>query len=137
VTRELAPAVDVVHETIDGETIVIDLATGTYYSLEGSGAELWAAAAAGHPPATSVPALAARHADPAGATAELEQFVDRLVEEGLLVESPGSSADLPLAVDREAPYVPPALSVYTDMQAFLLADPLHDVEEAGWPHVKA
>ena len=35
------------HETIDGETIVIDLATGTYYSLRGSGPTIWNAVAAG------------------------------------------------------------------------------------------
>lgn len=37
----------VVHETIDGEAILIHLVTGTYYSLDGVGAELWGALAAG------------------------------------------------------------------------------------------
>ena len=37
----------IMHETIDGETIVIDLSTGTYYSLRGSGSAIWNAAAAG------------------------------------------------------------------------------------------
>ena len=32
----------VVHETIDGETIIIHLGTGTYYSLDGVGADIWA-----------------------------------------------------------------------------------------------
>ena len=31
----------VLHESIDGEVIAIDLATGNYYSLRGSGADIW------------------------------------------------------------------------------------------------
>ena len=37
----------VVHETIDGETILIHLGTGAYYSLEGVGAHVWGLAVAG------------------------------------------------------------------------------------------
>ena len=29
------------HETIEGEVIVIDLTTGSYYSLRDAGAEIW------------------------------------------------------------------------------------------------
>ena len=31
----------VVHETIDGETILIDLQSGNYYSLGGCGSSVW------------------------------------------------------------------------------------------------
>jgi hypothetical protein len=38
----------------------------------------------------------------------------------------------------ESAFVAPTLNTYTDLQDFLLADPLHDVDEqAGWPHVNA
>ena len=37
----------IVHETIDGETVVINLDSGSYYSLEGSGADLWSRLLAG------------------------------------------------------------------------------------------
>ena len=29
------------HETMDGETILIHLETGAYYSLDGAGADTW------------------------------------------------------------------------------------------------
>ena len=29
----------------------------------------------------------------------------------------------------------PALERFTDMEDLLLLDPVHDVEEMGWPHV--
>jgi hypothetical protein len=32
---------NVMSETIDGEVIIINLATGTYYSLKDVGAEIW------------------------------------------------------------------------------------------------
>jgi hypothetical protein len=36
------------------------------------------------------------------------------------------------------PFVAPVLRKYTDMQEFMLVDPIHDVDvDAGWPHVKA
>ena len=37
----------VVNETIQGEAIVIHLGTGTYYSLQGTGAAIWDARSAG------------------------------------------------------------------------------------------
>ena len=30
-------------------------------------------------------------------------------------------------------YRTPVLSIYTDMQDLLLLDPIHDVDQAGWP----
>jgi hypothetical protein len=42
----------VVHETIDGETILIALETGVYYSLSGSGPEVWDLVLAGLPGVT-------------------------------------------------------------------------------------
>ena len=35
------PASGVVHDTIDAETLVINLETGSYYTLEGPGAVAW------------------------------------------------------------------------------------------------
>jgi hypothetical protein len=32
--------------------------------------------------------------------------------------------------------VPPVLERYTDMQELLFLDPIHDVDESGWPHRK-
>ena len=30
----------------------------------------------------------------------------------------------------------PKLNIYTDMEALLLADPIHEVESDGWPNIK-
>ena len=33
---------ELVHDTIDGETVAIDLLSGVYYRFEGTAAEVWA-----------------------------------------------------------------------------------------------
>jgi hypothetical protein len=135
---------EVVHETVDGEVIVIALQTGCYYSLEGSGAELWSGLVAGK----SAPELTAEleksySAEPGAIADSVAELVDRLVVEQLAVpvasEEPasanGHAAVEPSAALPEFP--PPVLHKFTDMQDFLLADPIHDVGDAGWPHVPA
>lgn len=135
----------VVHETIDGETILIHLGTGTYYSLDGIGAEVWELVAGGLPDDELAARIATRYeAEPALVQRRVGAFVDELVQEGLLM--PSASASAPVAQqgeDAQEPptgraFVEPVLHKYTDMQEFMLVDPLHDVEaDAGWPHVKA
>src|SRR5271168_4334958 len=133
----------VVHETIDGETILIHLGTGTYYSLDGVGAEVWELVAGGLSDGELAARLATRYeAEPALVQRSVGAFVDELVSEGLL--TPAESVSAPVAQHGEAvpepaaaEFVEPMLHKYTDMQEFMLVDPLHDVEaDAGWPHVK-
>src|SRR5256885_13329441 len=42
-TRFRVNSPNVIHETIEGEVILIDLKTGTYYSLRDAGAAVWQA----------------------------------------------------------------------------------------------
>lgn len=136
----------VVHETIDGETILIHLGTGTYYSLDGVGAELWQLLADGREREELLAWLDAGYDADAG---ELERSLDALVrellQEGLLTPEEIEGTPPAAAQGRPAPapegtraqFVAPVLRKYTDMQEFMLVDPLHDVEaDAGWPHVK-
>lgn len=132
----------VVHETIDDETILIHLGTGVYYSLDGSGSAIWALASRGVPVEDVVAAVRAAHpSDPQPEAIDLgvRELLDRLVAEELLV--PGIPDELPgqLAVPGGLNgFAAPSLQKYTDMQEFMLVDPLHEVDEqAGWPHVKS
>lgn len=127
----------VVHETIDGETILIDLETGTYFSLRGCGSEIWAMLIAGMSEADIIAELGRRYPserDHAGAASA--ELIARLAEEGLLDDA-GGEIESPRAVANEGAsgqaYEPPVLERYTDMQYFLLLDPIHEVQEGGWP----
>jgi hypothetical protein len=131
----------VVHETIAGETILIHLGTGTYYSVDGAGSEAWEFLAAG---ATRESLLAAGRDRYVGDADEIEaglsSLVEALLREELLVEAEEaeageSRASLPAG---QLPFAVPVLHVYTDMQEFMLVDPIHEVDDAaGWPHVDA
>lgn len=130
----------VVHETIDGETILIRMGTGTYYSVDGAGSDIWNLAAAGQPEAQ----IATRVAERYGADGELVSscvaaLIAELLEEDLLIPAADGAQDAVELPEPEAgAFAEPALHKYTDMQEFMLVDPLHDVDEAaGWPHAAA
>lgn len=105
-----------ISETMGGETIIINLETGCYYSMNTAGTAIWNALLQGSPIDT----------DPAGVSV----FLGQLVTDGIIQET--TSADKPLFVATEIPQ----LDKYTDMQEMLLADPVHDVDTAGWPNLK-
>jgi hypothetical protein len=127
----------VVAETIQGETVVIHLDTGCYYSLRGSAAALWDLLAAGHAEPELAALLTGRFdADPDTVLAAARGFRDRLLAEQLLAPRAPDEAAAPAAAGMPSrePFAPPVLEKYDDMQDLLLADPIHDVEETGWPH---
>lgn len=139
-TRLTARGNPIVHETLDGEAVIINLHSGTYYSLQGVGAVLWQALVA----STTVAALGRRFAEETSLTPEaigpaLERFVAGLYDEALIaVEPPPSGRPV-----RRRPCPPRrhrqsalALQRFTDVQELLALDPVHDVDEVGWP-VKA
>jgi len=131
----------VVDETIDGETILIHLGTGAYYSLDGVASSVWQLAAAGAPDGTILASL--KDAYPEGAAtidADVGRLLAELAAEHLLIpQSESDSASrAPDALSFPPGYSIPVLHKYTDMQEFMLADPIHDVDPGvGWPHVKS
>jgi hypothetical protein len=127
----------VVHETIDGESIVINLTTGNYYSLAGSGSEIWNMLAAGCSEDYCVRELE-RVYEGDGVRDAVALLARKLVAEGLL-EPAGGAGSAAAAVGHlpltpRGTFVAPTLETYSDMQYFLLLDPIHEVEAAGWPH---
>ncbi|MCX7671581.1 MAG: PqqD family protein [Anaerolineae bacterium] len=129
----------VIGEVLDGEAIIVNLNTGIYYSLDGAGAAVWTAVQAGATLGELIQLVAARYdGAPAEITAGVTALVEELVAEGLLVASEGAAAapgplPAPPAAERP-PFVQPILQKYTDMADLLLLDPIHEVDEQGWPH---
>lgn len=129
----------VVHETIDGEVIIVNLDSGSYYSLDQAGAVLWESLAQGASLARAVALLEHRYtAEPGAIAAAAQALVTELLAENLLRPGEPAPADGPAPVlNGEArPFVAPVLHKHTDMQDLLLLDPIHEVDEAGWPAVK-
>ena len=134
----------VVHETIDGETILVNLLSGNYYSLGGCGVEVWDMLASGHSGDEVVGEMQARYpADRDGVAEPVLTLIDELLREELLepVAANGNAyangnGDGAAATSRSqaGAFVAPELKKFTDLQYFLLVDPIHEVEAAGWPH---
>jgi hypothetical protein len=129
----------IVHETLSDETIVIHLDTGNYYSLTGSGAEIWALLNGAGSAAAISAALARRHGRPeAEIRGVVESFICDLEGEGLVADSDTAPDSLPIVpAPAGGPWEPPKLERYDDMRDFLLVDPIHEVNETGWPSRQA
>src|SRR3954471_9985518 len=85
----------VVHETIDGETILIHLKTGAYYSLSGCGPEIWSLLVDGWSDEAAAEELAGRYPDSADAAEATRAFVHELVREELLQDGAAGDAEEP------------------------------------------
>lgn len=123
-------------KVFDDEAVVLDMSTGTYFSLRGSAVEIWELAEANGTPATIAGGLAERYDAPSDVlVAATRGVVADLLDAGLLV----SDADLAPASPAPAgpaprAFVAPEIERFTDMQDMLMLDPIHEVDPTGWPH---
>lgn len=132
---------EIVHETVDGEVIAIDLADGSYYSLAGSGPAIWELLAHGVSEAEIGTALAARfEAEEAELGAAVSALLAQLRENGLIVaseERPPTTAPVKAVPGEKSRFEAPRLERYNDMKDYFLLDPIHEVDTAGWPRPAA
>lgn len=133
----------VIHETIDGEVIVINLASGNYYSVKGAGADVWDVieSSPGADQSTIAAAVAARFGRENDEVArEITDFLEALQREELVAATDnGATASVPSVnggPTGEKTFEPPLLEKYTDMQDLVLLDPVHEVDSTGWPAPK-
>lgn len=137
----MRPVRRVIHETVGGEAVIVNMDTGRYYSLNPCGSFVWNALADGQ----SVEAITEACALAAGGgaatvTDAVVCFVEALAAEGLVEahapEDPAvPAAAVPPALELGAGTLePPAMEIFTDMERLLPLDPIHEVDERGWPY---
>ena len=132
---------NIMHETIDDEVVIVNLDNGSYYSFDGAGGRIWQIMCDERLSLeiliSKVKAGYAGDADQIAAA--VRDFVQRLQNEELIRVETGSAEKGEVeAASTEAvtDFVAPVLHKYTDMEALLLADPIHEVQEQGWPDLK-
>jgi hypothetical protein len=136
---------NVVHEVIDEEAVIVDLSNGMYYSLDKAGADVWSLIDAGTDARQIASIIAAKYdGNLQDIEEDLNQLLDQLQQESLIVPdarqdsgsgiNPGTVLQDP--ADRP-PFEKPLLVKYTDMEDLLLLDPIHDVDDTGWPNTEA
>jgi hypothetical protein len=132
----------VTHETLDGEVVIINLDTGSYYSMNATGAAIWNLLDVGMPVEQVIATLSQRYlGDPQEVTAGVRTLIEKLQEENLMVVDEGTTiaatnGAVPKALNETTlpPFEFPILQKYTDMEDLLLLDPIHEVDDTGWPN---
>jgi hypothetical protein len=123
-------APDVVAEDFNGQIVILNLANGHYFSLQGIAFAIWTLLLAGHAPSNILASIGEARREMVDESA---RFVERLVELNLIVAKPGD-ADASGAIDAAWLGDSPQIEIFDDLAELIFADPIHDVDEqAGWP----
>jgi hypothetical protein len=128
----------VTHDRLDDVVMAIDLETGNYFSLDDVAADAWTLLANGMTLHDASVILAERYAVALDRMfSDLQAYADSLEEQRLLARDERRTPPVP-AVElppRTSPrgYSAPVLQRYDDLDALLRLDPIHEVDELGWP----
>jgi Coenzyme PQQ synthesis protein D (PqqD) len=133
----------VIFEAFEDETVLINLDSGSYYSFSGSGTLIWDLISSGH----SVPKVTAKLQkqfpdDAAQVESGVRDFIAELINENLILEQDVEASGANGQIEQPAPrknlirFERPFLQKYSDMQELLLLDPIHEVDETGWPSTR-
>jgi Coenzyme PQQ synthesis protein D (PqqD) len=135
--RFVANEPKIVFEASDDEVVIVNLDTGSYYTVDRGGARIWSLLIQG----LSVPEIAGHfeRANPGpvpDVRSAVAGFVEELKAEGLVRiaadRAPNLMADPPGVAGQTLE--PPHLQKFTDMENLLLLDPVHEVDATGWPN---
>jgi hypothetical protein len=133
----------VIYEIFDDEALLINLVNGNYYSLDSVGADILRLLEQGATLASLVECMLQRYEGSRTAIeGGVQELLTQLEQEGLVTPQDEPRPQTPL--DRAAGIGPsqqpikpqfsvPELLAYTDMQDLIVLDPIHEVDESGWP----
>ena len=128
-------APDCIADNFDGEVVVLNMASGVYFSLRDLAGAVWRDLASGHPPSDLIGELGAVDAE-LGVRAR--EFIAQIEQHGLM--RPRGVGSTHRAASAESVGLARAgnrrllLETYEDMKDLILADPIHDADEqVGWP----
>lgn len=115
----------VVHDFFTDEVVILDLESGCYFSARGSSCQVWQWIVDGLSLGQMQAMVREQDREP------LRLYVAQLAAENLILKGP-------IAAARETPNTVVALvdlklEKSNDMQELLMLDPIHEVDETGWP----
>lgn len=80
---------DVVHRVVDGETIVLNLESGTYFGLNATGTRVWRLIEAGATRAQMIERISMEFEHPIGAVqTDVDELLTALQSKGLVTAAP-------------------------------------------------
>ena len=135
----------IVHDTLEGETILINLKNGNYYSFDKTGAVIWEVIDRdGNSGLLAEVISEIFETTIENSSSLIDAFISQLLMENLVVEESQISYSqaafskeemTSLVKERISGLEPPVLNKYSDMKDALMLDPIHDVDEKGWPTI--
>ena len=137
-----APAV--ASQIADGEAILIHFDAGHYYSLNPTATEIFRLAVEEGKCATEIVGELVHRYDvgPGDLETKVDEFLEQLsAEELIVIDAPsrifGTAASRETTLPANlAAWAPALLTKYSDLEDLLRLDPIHDVDDAGWPVTK-
>jgi len=135
----------VIRETIDGEVVIVHLEKGYYYSLMETGAVIWEGIERGIYKENLIEEMTEQYdANPKDIKTTVDNFFERLQQEELIVLDQKNTSKMTSVINQtktiaskeKVRFDPPVLQKYTDMEDLLVLDPIHEVDEMGWPSAK-
>jgi Coenzyme PQQ synthesis protein D (PqqD) len=123
-------------ERVENEVIAIQLETGRYYNLLNTSADIWSLLAEGATIESLSRTFSRLFPGNDSVFVEIESFIQECTKAKLLLVEEEFKTEL---VDESIltslqTWVTPQLIEYSDLQDLILVDPIHDVEESGWPN---
>ncbi len=136
----------VVFENYEDEIVLINLDNGNYYSMANEAAEIFGLIEKGLTQNEIIREIRQKYeGNIENIQDEVNQFIAGLQEEGLIVSMEKMIDDNSRKNDAETQpklaspkpvFAEPVLNRYSDMQDLILLDPVHEVDESGWPNLK-
>ena len=117
----------VMYEAFDDETVVVNMDRGHYFSIRGVSARIWNALAVGE----SNDELKRLFSDID--TKSLDRLLQLLAQEGLIVCDTVPGELLSPEVWLAGTAFENQVERFTDVEGLLLIDPIHEVDQTGWP----
>ncbi len=129
---------DVIYEKFDKEYVVVNLKNGSYYALKGTSAHIWRELVNGASRDEILTALQSEYAaDESIIVSAVETFLMELENETLVTRQSKTltlnTHSTPTSNPPRVPFTPPVLEKFTDMREVLQLDPIHQVDDSGWP----
>ena len=115
---------------------------GHYYSFEGTGSKVWELIVDSHEESEIYKYFSGNYrGDKEHIQKTIVDFLAIMESEELIRRN--NDDEIPAPVDmlrsdeeKEEMFTDPAFQKFTDMEDLLLLDPIHDVDESGWPSLK-
>ncbi len=113
----------IVSELFEDEAILVDLERGSYYSLRAAAFQIWKVIEEGYGQEQIMDICERKEAS--------SLFLDYLLSEALVVIG---NTEPPAVLLEEKITGIPEYTKYEDMKDLLLLDPIHEVDQRGWPN---